>query len=51
MAEAVLLANVANRFPGKTLRWNSQRLKFDNNSEATEFIRRRYRKGWEVKGL
>jgi len=51
MAEAVLLANVANRFPGKTLRWNSQRLKFDNNSEATEFLRRRYRKGWEVKGL
>lgn len=51
LTEAVLLSNVANRFPGKTLQWDTHRLKFDNNSEATEFLRRRYRKGWSVRGL
>lgn len=51
LTEAVLLGNVANRFPGKTLQWNSHRLKFDNSSDATALIRRRYRKGWRVRGL
>ncbi len=51
MAEAVLLANVANRFPGETLEWNAKRLKFTNNDKANKFLRREYREGWEVKGL
>jgi hypothetical protein len=42
---------VANRFPGKTLEWNADKLKFVNNREATEYLRRRYRKGWHVRGL
>ncbi len=51
LAEAVLLANVANRFPGETLEWNAKRLKFTNNDEANKYLRREYRDGWEVKGL
>lgn len=51
LAEAVLLANVANRFPGKTLEWNAKDLKFTNSSEANQFLRRKYREGWEVEGL
>ena len=51
LTETVLLANVANRFPGKTLEWSPEKLKFANNREATEYIRRRYRRGWHVRGL
>jgi len=51
MAEAVLLTNVANRFPGKTLEWNAKRLKFTNLREANKYLRRDYRKGFHVRGL
>jgi predicted dehydrogenase len=51
MAEAVLLANVANRFPGQTLNWNADRLRFTNNGQANKYLRRKYRKGWRVRGL
>jgi predicted dehydrogenase len=51
LTEAVLLGNIANRFPGKTLEWNAEKLKFADAPEATELIRRSYRKGWNVKGL
>jgi predicted dehydrogenase len=51
LTEAVLLGPLATRFPGKTLEWNSQGMKFGNSSEATVFVRRTYRKGWKVKGL
>ena len=51
MAEAVLLTNVANRFPGETLEWNAKRLKFTNSREANKYLRRRYRRGWGVWGL
>ncbi len=51
LSETVLLSNVANRFPGKTLEWNSEKLKFVNCAEANGYLRRRYRKGWHAKGL
>ncbi len=51
LAETVLLANIANRFPGKTLEWDAEKLKFTNNDEANKHLRRRYRWGWHVKGL
>ncbi len=51
LTETVLLANVANRFPGETLEWNAGRLKFTNSKDATKHLRRRYRKGWRVRGL
>lgn len=51
LTEAVLLGSVAVRFPKRTLEWNSDALQFGNLKEANEFIRRPYRKGWEVKGL
>lgn len=51
MAEAVLLANVANRFPGKTLEWNDRWMRFTNFREANKYLRRRYRPGWRVWGL
>jgi predicted dehydrogenase len=51
LTEAVLLGPLATRFPKTTLEWDSARLKFRNSPEANAFVRRKYRMGWEVKGL
>lgn len=51
MAEAVLLANVANRLPGHALEWDAKRCKFKNSREANKLLRREYRDGFEVRGL
>ena len=50
LTETVLLGPLATRFPNTTLEWDPIKMKFDN-WEATRFVRRVYRKGWEVKGL
>ncbi len=51
LTEGVLLGCLATRFPKTTLEWDARRLRFRNSREATGFVRRRYRKGWEVRGL
>lgn len=51
LTEAVLLGPIATRFPNTTLEWNAGKMKFRNSSEATSYIRRTYRRGWEIKGL
>jgi hypothetical protein len=51
LTETVLLGSVACRFPKTTLDWDAQRLKFTNEAGADQFLRRKYRAGWEVKGL
>ena len=51
LTEAVLLGGVATRFPKTTLEWDAAKVKFSNVAEANAFVRRTYRKGWEVKGL
>ncbi len=51
LTEAVLLGNIATRFPGQTLEWNAGRLRFSNNRDADDFLRRTYRDGWETRGI
>ena len=51
LTEAVLLGSVATRFPNVSMEWDAKKLKFTNVSDANQYVRRRYRKGWEVKGL
>ena len=51
LTEAVLLGGVASRFPKQTLEWDGPGLKFTNVAEANQFVRRTYRKGWDVAGL
>jgi len=51
LTEAVLLGSVAVRYPKTTLNWNAKKLRFDNVKEANTYIRKTYRKGWEVAGL
>ena len=47
LSEAVLLGTVAYR-AGKPLEWDAKNLKVTNAPEADQFIRREYRKGWEI---
>lgn len=51
LTETVLLGSLASRFPNETLEWDVANLRFTNNQAANGFIRREYRKGWEVDGL
>lgn len=47
LSEAVLLGTVAYRV-GKTLEWEAKNLRATNAPEATKYLRREYRKGWEL---
>jgi predicted dehydrogenase len=51
LTETVLLGTIAVRYPNQKLEWNSSKLKFDNAPEANNFVHKKYRQGWEVKGL
>jgi predicted dehydrogenase len=51
LTESVLLGCLATRFPKTTLEWDAARVAVTNVEEANRFVRRRYRKGWEVRGL
>jgi predicted dehydrogenase len=51
LTETVLLGCLATRFGGATLEWDAANLRVANVAEANRFVRRRYRKGWEVDGL
>src|SRR5262245_945288 len=51
LSEVVLLGCLATRFPQATLEWDSENLKVTNVKEANQFVRKTYRKGWEVEGL
>jgi hypothetical protein len=51
LTESVLLGCLATRFPEATLEWDAAKVAVANVEEANRFVRRRYRKGWEVDGL
>jgi predicted dehydrogenase len=51
MTESVLLGCLATRFPKTKLEWDARNMRITNVAEANRFVRRRYRKGWEVEGL
>ncbi len=51
LTESVLLGCLATRFPEKTLEWDAAKLTVTNVAEANAFVRRKFRKGWEVDGL
>jgi len=50
LTEAILLGDIASRFPQTTLEWNAHKMKF-NLHEANQYVQREYRKGWSIKGL
>jgi predicted dehydrogenase len=51
LTEMVLLGCLSTRFPAKELQWDAEALKVTNVKEANAFVRRTYRKGWEVEKL
>jgi predicted dehydrogenase len=51
LTEVVLLGCLATRFPNKELKWDAPNLKITNEEAANQFVRKVYRKGWEVTGL
>ncbi len=50
MTEAILLGTVALRVPDTLLEWDAANMKFPNHPAANQYLKRKYRKGWEVKG-
>ncbi len=51
LTEAVLLGCLATRFPKTTLEWNADTMTITNEKSANQFVKREYRKGFEVPGL
>jgi len=51
LTETILLGGIASRFKGEELKWDADKLEFSGHSQASSFVRRKYRSGWEVKGL
>jgi predicted dehydrogenase len=47
MTETVLLGNVALR-AGGTIQWDAKNLRVTNNADANRFVRKNYRKGWDI---
>jgi predicted dehydrogenase len=48
LTETILLGNVAMRCPGKKLEYDGPNLRITNVSEANQYLRKEYRKGFEV---
>ena len=51
LTEAVLLGCLATRFPKTKLKWDAATLKVTNEEKANQFVRKQYRKGWDVGNL
>ena len=47
IAEAICLGNLAIRV-GQRLQWDEKNLKVANVPDANQYVRRQYRKGWEL---
>jgi hypothetical protein len=51
LTESVLLGTVAMRVPGETLAWEARKMRFKDHDSANRHLRRKPRRGWNVKGL
>ena len=48
LTQVGLLGLIALRFPGQTLNWDDQKMKFTNHKEANNFVEIPYRSGWKL---
>jgi predicted dehydrogenase len=51
LTELVLIGCLATRFQNETLNWDSANMKVTNVAAANQFVKKTYRKGFEVEGL
>jgi predicted dehydrogenase len=49
--EWMLLGAICWRFPNEKLLWDAKNLRFTNNEKANEFVKPKFRKGWELKDV
>jgi len=49
--EWMLLGAISWRFPNEKLLWDGKHLCFTNNKKANEYIKPKFRKGWELKDI
>jgi predicted dehydrogenase len=49
--EWMLLGAICWRFPNEKLLWDGKNLRFTNNEKANEYVKPRFRKGWELKDV
>jgi len=47
LTEAVLLGCISQRIPGE-LRWNAEKMKFENNAQANKLLKPVVRNGWQI---
>ena len=47
-AEWMLLGAICWRFPNEKLLWDGKNLRFTNNEKANEYVKPKFRKGWEL---
>ncbi len=47
MTEAILLGNVALRTQEK-VEWNARQMRVTNSKSANDYVKKQYRKGWEL---
>jgi predicted dehydrogenase len=48
LSEAVLMGNLAVRFPNRLLLWDGEKMKVTNEPAADAYVRRQYREGWSL---
>lgn len=51
VSETLAIGAVASRFPNEQLEWDAAGMKFVGKPEADPYLTRKYRDGWQVKGL
>ena len=51
MMELILTGEIAERLPGRLLKWNGKAGRFDNAPDANNFLSCAYRAGWQTPGL
>jgi hypothetical protein len=48
LTQVALLGAIAIHFPGQSLRWDDQAMRFSNNEAANTLLHPAYRKGWQL---
>jgi hypothetical protein len=49
--EWMLLGAISWRFPNEKLLWDGKNLRFTNNEKANEYVKPKFRKGWELNDI
>ena len=49
--EWLLLGAISWRFPNEELLWDGKNLRFTNNEKANEYVKPKFRKGWELQEI